>query len=47
MLPWDVDTVKKYNECAARVDDLAAKIREHNKKSENKNKNESSPGSST
>lgn len=34
MTPWDVHTVEQYNECAKRLDTLADKVREHNKKSE-------------
>lgn len=33
LVPWAVDTVKKFNECAAGKAELIEKIRNHNKKS--------------
>ena len=34
IVPWAVDTLKKYNECAESKASLAAKVRAHNKKSQ-------------
>lgn len=46
VVPAYVDAVKKFNECAADKAALAAKVREHNNKAENKNKNENADGES-